>query len=88
VEEQLLTRVWTAFRGMIHLPLRGVYDPEGAKAWLREIEKIFRVTECQDQQKVLFVTHMLADEAEYWWENTRPHLEGVGGVAIRWGTFR
>ena len=27
----------------------GGYDPEGAKAWLREIEKIFRVIECQDQ---------------------------------------
>ena len=44
---------------------KGGYDPKGAEAWLREIEKIFRVTECQDQQKVLFDTHMLADEAEY-----------------------
>ena len=44
---------------------KGGYDPKGAEAWLREIEKIFRVTECQDQQKVLFATHMLADEAEY-----------------------
>ena len=28
---------------------KGGYDPEGAKAWLREFEKIFRVIECQDQ---------------------------------------
>ena len=41
------------------------YDSEGVKAWLREIDKIFRVTKCQDQQKVLFATHMLVDGAEY-----------------------
>ncbi|XP_028236628.1 uncharacterized protein LOC114415960 [Glycine soja] len=67
---------------------KGGYDPEGAEAWLREIEKIFRVMECQDHQKVLFATHMVADEAEYWWENTRPRLEGEGGVVVQWETFR
>ncbi|XP_028215148.1 uncharacterized protein LOC114397257 [Glycine soja] len=67
---------------------KGGYDPEGVEAWLREIEKIFRVMECQDHQKVLFATHMLADEAEYWWENTRSRLEGVGGVVVQWETFR
>ena len=46
------------------------------------------MTECQDHQKVLFATHMLADEAEYWWENTSPCLEGAGGVVVPWGTFR
>ncbi|XP_028223450.1 uncharacterized protein LOC114404930 [Glycine soja] len=64
------------------------YDPEGAEAWLRDFEKIFRVMECQDHQKVMFSTHMLADEAEYWWENTRPRLEGAGGVVVQWETFR
>ena len=29
----------------------GGYDPEGAEAWLRESEKIFRVSECQDHQR-------------------------------------
>jgi len=66
---------------------KGGYDLEGAEAWLWEIEKIFRVTECQDHQKVLFATHILADEAKYWWENTRPRLEG-GGAVVPWGTFR
>jgi len=37
---------------------------------------------------VLFATHMLADEAEYWWENTHPRLEGAGGVVVQWETFR
>ncbi|XP_006586526.1 uncharacterized protein [Glycine max] len=67
---------------------KGSYDPEGAEAWLREIERIFQLTECQDHQKVLFATHMLADEVEYWWENTRPRLEGACGAIVPWGTFR
>ena len=66
-----------AFRGTTHLPSKGVMI-------LREIEKIFLVTECQDQQKVLFATHMLADEVEYWWENTCPCLEGAGGAIVPW----
>ena len=44
---------------------KGGYDHEGAEVWLREIEKILWVTKCHDQQKVLFATHMVADEAEY-----------------------
>jgi len=44
---------------------KGGYDPEGVEAWLREIDKIFWVMECQDKKKVLFATHMLTDEAKY-----------------------
>ena len=67
---------------------KGGYDLKGAKAWLREIKKIFRVMECQGQHKVLFATHILADEAEYWWKNTRPCLEGAGVVVVICETFR
>ena len=41
------------------------------------------VMECQDQQKVLFATDILVDEAKYWWENTRPCLEGAGGTTVQ-----
>ena len=67
---------------------KGGYGHEGAEAWLKEIDKIFRVMECQDQQKVLFATHMLAEEAEYSWENTCPHLKGASGVVVPWGTLK
>ncbi|KAI5395898.1 hypothetical protein KIW84_062184 [Lathyrus oleraceus] len=30
---------------------KGAYDPDGAQKWLKEIERIFRVTECADNQK-------------------------------------
>ncbi|XP_028246808.1 uncharacterized protein LOC114424153 [Glycine soja] len=87
--ERLLTEALNNLAQRNNPPtFKGSYDPEGAEAWLREIEKIFQLTECQDHQKVLFATHMLADEVEYWWENTRPRLEGAGGAFVPWGTFR
>ena len=67
---------------------RGGYDPEGAETWLKEMRKIFRVMQCPEEQQVLFATHMLAEEAEYWWENTRPRLERVHGAVIQWSIFR
>lgn len=42
-----------------------IYDPEGAQSWLQEIEKIFRVMGCKNEQKVLFGTHMMSEKAEY-----------------------
>lgn len=80
-------RGYTAFRGTTNLLSRG-YDPEGAEEWLREIEKIFSVITCEENQKALFAAYVLTEEAEDWWENTRPRLEGVGGAAIPWATFR
>ena len=46
-----------------------------------------RVIACPDVQKVAYATHMLVDEAEYWWENTRQYLE-AGGVVITWDAFK
>ena len=34
---------------------------------LKEVERIFRVMQCDDVQKVRFGTHMLAEEADDWW---------------------
>ncbi|MCI34457.1 cellular nucleic acid-binding protein, partial [Trifolium medium] len=31
---------------------KGRYDPDGAQTWLREIERIFRVMDCAEAQKV------------------------------------
>jgi hypothetical protein len=39
---------------------KGRCDPDGAQMWLKEIERVFRVMQCTDDQKVRFGTHMLA----------------------------
>ena len=43
---------------------KGRYDPNGAQTWLTEVERIFKVMQCDDVQKVRFGTHMLAEEAD------------------------
>jgi len=31
---------------------KGRYDPDGAQTWLKEIERVFRVRQCTEVQKV------------------------------------
>ncbi|XP_058765584.1 uncharacterized protein LOC131639093 [Vicia villosa] len=66
---------------------KGKYDPDGALEWLKEIERIFRVMDCTQAQKVRYGTHMLAVEADDWWLETRQRLE-VAGEEITWIVFR
>ncbi|XP_058758294.1 uncharacterized protein LOC131631515 [Vicia villosa] len=46
----------------------GEHEPDNAQAWLKAIEKIFRVMNCTDAQRVQFGTHILEKEAEDWWD--------------------
>ncbi|XP_058774546.1 uncharacterized protein LOC131648833 [Vicia villosa] len=66
---------------------RGKHDREGAHEWLKEVERIFRVMDCSDAQKVRFGTHMLEGEADDWWVATCQRLEGVG-TALTWHVVR
>ncbi|XP_050896157.1 uncharacterized protein LOC127102880 [Lathyrus oleraceus] len=65
----------------------GRYDPEGALAWLKEIERIFRVMDCTFVQKIRYGTHKLSGEADDWWVDTRLRLE-TAGEEITWEGFR
>ncbi|XP_050915800.1 uncharacterized protein LOC127130885 [Lathyrus oleraceus] len=62
---------------------KGIYELEGAHAWLREIEKISRVMACTEVQKMQFGIHMLLEEAEDWWNNMRQILEAFGSKCIK-----
>ena len=46
----------------------GKTDPEAAESWIREIERIFRVLDVPEEQKVNFGTYRLKDHAEKWWD--------------------
>ena len=66
---------------------QGKYDPEGALAWLKEIERIFRVMDCTPVQRIRYGTHKLSAEADDWWVETRQRLE-VAGEEVTWEVFR
>ncbi|RHN60630.1 putative retrotransposon gag domain-containing protein [Medicago truncatula] len=66
---------------------KGRYDPDDAQKWLKEIERIFRVMQCSETQKVRFGTHVLAEEADDWWVSLLPMLE-QDDVVVTWAMFR
>ena len=65
----------------------GGTDPEGAQHWIREMEKIFRVMGCSDEQKVSFTTFKLIDEAELWWHNANRRMENMN-TTVTWDVFK
>ena len=63
------TRLVTMEDFMKHRPAKfsGKTTPDKVDDWLRECEKICRVLECTDAQRLSFVTFVLVADAEYWW---------------------
>lgn len=66
---------------------KGRYNPDGALTWLKDIERIFIVMDCSEAQKVRFGMHMLSEEADDWWINTRQVLD-VTTEILTWDVFR
>ena len=66
---------------------RGGYDPDGAQAWLREMEKIFRALQCDDADKVTFATYVLSDDAEHWWDGMSKRYEAER-TPVTWTLFQ
>jgi len=56
---------------------KGRFDPVGAQTWVQGMERIFRAMVTSDDQKVRLTTHMLAEEAEFWWTKLRGDLRSV-----------
>jgi len=66
---------------------KGRYDSEGAQTWVQGMKRIFHAMVTSDDQKVRLATHMLAEEAEYWWTNAKGRLE-AGGEVVTWARFK
>ena len=74
---------------MRHKPTKftGKATPDEADAWLRECEKIFRVIECTEAQKLTFFTFLLVTEAEYWWMGMQQQMQNRD-EEVTWTSFR
>ncbi|KAJ4970008.1 hypothetical protein NE237_003107 [Protea cynaroides] len=55
--------------------------------WIVEMEKNFRLMTCSDDEKVLFATHMLKEDANAWWNPTRAYLE-TKHTQVDWEAFK
>jgi len=58
-----------------------------ADACLRKCEKIFKVMNCEDEQKLLFATYLLNKDAKYWWTGMQQQMETREEPAT-WANFR
>jgi hypothetical protein len=61
-------------------------DPTEAEDWLKLIEKKLEITQCIDQEKVLFAAHQLFGTTSEWWETYRNSHQNVG--VITWNGFK
>ena len=65
----------------------GKFNPEGARQWISEVEKVFVAMGCLEEHKVTYATYLLVGEAENWWKFTAPTLPRVGGY-VEWEIFK
>ncbi|XP_058774535.1 uncharacterized protein LOC131651253 [Vicia villosa] len=84
--ENARSRSLATFQRENPLVFKGKHDPDGELELLKAIERIFRVMDCTQAQKVRYGTHMLAVEVDDLWLATRQRLEAAG-EEITWPNF-
>jgi len=65
----------------------GKSSPDEADAWLKECEKICRVIDCTDAQRLSFVSFLLVADAEYWWTGMQQLMQ-TRGEEVTWTSLR
>ncbi|XP_057954209.1 uncharacterized protein LOC131148506 [Malania oleifera] len=64
-------------------------DPLVAENCVQDIEDMLIVLSCTDEQKVLFATFKLTEEAKRWWRSARLLEEQrLEPIAVTWSCFR
>jgi len=82
-------RVPTVEDFLRHKPVKftGKVSPDEADAWLCKCEKIFKLMNCEDEQKLLFATYLLNEDAEYLWAGMQQQM-GTREEPVTWANFR
>src|ERR1044072_5365159 len=65
----------------------GGYDPDGAYAWILDVEQIFESVICTETSKVTCVNSLLTGEARNWWNEAKVRL-AQPNVELGWAAFR
>ncbi|XP_041025395.1 uncharacterized protein LOC121265796 [Juglans microcarpa x Juglans regia] len=63
-------------------------DTNAAEDWIQDIEEIYDVLECTDQQKVRSAAFKLTGEAKRWWNSEKVIREAEGTGVIVWAQFK
>ncbi|XP_041009375.1 uncharacterized protein LOC121253431 [Juglans microcarpa x Juglans regia] len=63
-------------------------DSNVAEDWIQDIEEIFNILECTDQQKVRFAAFKLIGEVERLWNSEKAIREAGGTGEVSWPHFK
>ncbi|XP_011625089.1 uncharacterized protein LOC105421006 [Amborella trichopoda] len=74
------------FRRLAPLTFLGHRGVEKAERWIRQMEKIFEVLPCSDEQKVRLGAFMLEGDAEHWWGSIKQSWER-SETEVTWENF-
>lgn len=66
----------------------GQLDPVLAMQWIQNTEKVFRITEVLDKDKVKYASAMLVEGALIWWDATYESLAATTRNSLTWDDFR
>ena len=65
----------------------GEGEPQEAKRWVKHMEKIFRMADCTEEDKVIFATNQFRGAAEDWWETAQRRMV-ANGIEVNWENFK
>ena len=86
-EEESEDRTITRFLRFNPPSFDGEPDDRKAESWLSAVEKIFRVSNYSDVQKIDYAVYLLEGAALHWWEIVERKWER-DGIEKSWGQFR
>lgn len=66
---------------------KGVVNPSIVESWIMQIEKIFDVLRCAEDQKIPFATFIFEGEAEHWWRMMKRILLERKEEPLTWDVF-
>jgi hypothetical protein len=67
-EEESISASMKEFKRMSPRTFRGTEEPIEAERWINQMQKIFRIIKCRDEEKVDLATFMLEGDAYDWWD--------------------
>ncbi|KAJ4943956.1 hypothetical protein NE237_005596 [Protea cynaroides] len=87
-QKEFLSEILKMFRPSDSVPTGGkTGKPLWPAQWIAEMKKNFRLMTCSEDEKVLFTTHMLKEDANAWWNSTRAYLE-TKHAQVDWEVFK
>jgi hypothetical protein len=66
----------------------GTKEASAVQQWLREIEAVLCISECREEQKVKFASHLFVSEVLCWWDNIRTDMGARAVDRMGWKEFK